>query len=60
MTEKKWKCTDPVLQTFKCGKYTGQRTYMDSVALWKGRTRIDTYPSLDAAMKAISEKKDEH
>jgi hypothetical protein len=50
----KWKCIDPVLQTFKCGKFTAQRTYLDMISLFKGKFFVGTYADLDSALKAVT------
>jgi hypothetical protein len=33
-TKIEWKCTDPVLCTYKHGPYTAQRTVYDQLAVW--------------------------
>lgn len=51
----RWKCVDPMLCTYEWKGYTAQRTWLDTVALWDGRTRVGTFRDLDAAMLAAYE-----
>ena len=48
-----WKCTDPVLCTYKHGPYTAQRTVYDQLAVWFEGKKLDVVSKFKDADKIV-------